>query len=252
MRASVVACVWMVLWAWVDESRSLGTMNVQEVEWRRVQVESSRFTRSVMHRQPQLSSVTLRLCGMACTGHSKCHLWCLTNSKCRLMSLIVSGSYQPSLSSEAHTCYTNRMREIAFGANVTSSETVGSKDAGNLVDGIYDGSQRDITQVIEDNGTNAWLLVDLGVARTITEVMVMAQSSSTKDEVSLFSNFEVKAGDVWKAGDFTSYTLLGSFKGPGLFGQQVKLRPHSPLSARFISIQKTDSADLKIAHLEIY
>ncbi|XP_050712177.1 uncharacterized protein LOC126996097 [Eriocheir sinensis] len=250
MRVVAAACVWLALWAWASMLQGWAAAGAEEMQWRRVVVEESWFKKSVLQTSQQLSSVTL--CGAACMRHDWCRLWCRTApTHCLLTSLIVSGSYQPSEAHDALTCYTSRESEMAFGANITSSPGLDYGLPKNLVGGVYTNHFRSsslVTSATESGG--AWFLVDLGVSRTISEVLLIPhlRSGTTSKR---FQDIEVKVGDVQEAGNFTSYTLLGTFKGPGMDGQEVTLRPHASITGRYVSIQRTSSGYLQIGHLEI-
>lgn len=100
----------------------------------------------------------------------------------------------------------------------------------------------------ESGGT--WFLVDLGVRRTISEV-VLVPHVRAENSAERFKDIEVKVEDIEEAGSFASYTLLGTFKGPEMDGEEVKLRSNAPLTGRYVSLQKTSSGYLQIGHLEI-
>lgn len=255
MRAAAAACVWTALWSWAGMQAAL---SVEDVQWRRVLFEESLFTHTVMQTSRQLSSVTL--CGAACMRQDWCNLWCRDPpTTCLLTSLIVSGSYQPSEPYGARTCYTrSRGLDMAYGANITSSPPYNEKKIpANLVNGFHTGIIQSLALVVDISNTtgDAWFLLDLGDTRTVSEVMLVAQLRSSYDnggKVSRFRDVEVKVGDVQESGDFTSYTLLGTFQGPALRGERVTLRPPAPLEGRYVSIQKKSPGDFTMAHLEIY
>lgn len=237
----------VALWAWVAEFRAAegGDMTL----WTRVLVEPLWFAEPVVQTTRNLSLI---LCGVACARHDWCHLWCRDQPLgCLLTSLTVSGSYQPSQPEGALSCYTSSKQELAFGSSITSSPHVQSdnKLRHNLVDGVYNGDLAVTALVEPDSGVFAWFLVDVGVAVPVSEVVMVAQPNE-KAEVR-FMDMEVRVGKVQMSGNFTSYTLLGTFTGPGVPNQTVVLHPSVPLTGRFVSIQRTTAGWLQIAHLEI-
>lgn len=250
MRLAATACVWATVMVGAAVVQGWITVDEEERLWLRVRVEKSWFTNFVEEKSQQLSSVTL--CGAACMRHDWCHLWCrAAPTHCLLTSLIVSGSYQPSPLHDALTCYTSRGPDMAFGAGITSSpphDTIRVKE--NLVDGVFRGDVSNCAVVVRDNSSNPWFLVDLGVDRLVSKVVLKAQPTDLAE--SRMSGIEVKVGDVEEAGDFTSYTFLGTFNDSLVPGQEVALLPPVPLRGRYVSIQRTDIRLMQIAHLEIF
>lgn len=234
------------VWAWAVVFGAIEGGNM--VLWRLVLVESSLFKNTGDQTQRNLS---LTLCGTACLKHDWCQLWCHVQPReCLLTSLIVSGSYQPSQADDALSCYTSRRPEFAAGASVNSSTMDGSlRIAENLVDGVY-RRNKDEACTRKNLRKNAWLLVDMGAIRLISEVLLMSYFKKS-DPVLQFQDIDVKVGNVQEAGNFSSYTLLGSFQGPGLSNQVVVLRPPAPLKGQYVSIQRWSTGALCIAHLEI-
>lgn len=246
MKPSVV-WVCMALWAWatVFPAAEGGAMTL----WRLVLVESSWFKETVVQAPRNLSLI---LCGAACMRHDWCRLWRHDEPRwCLLTSLTVSGSYQPSQSDGALSCYIRHQVELTFGASITSSKHYHSnkKLRLNLVDGVYNGDIDETALVIKGSGVFAWFLVDVGVVVPVSEVVLVAQPNT--NAANDFKDIEVRVGSVKMSGDFTSYSLLGTFTGPGEPEKIVVLRPAAPLTGRFISIQRTTDGRLQIAHLEI-
>lgn len=217
--------------------------------WKNVLVESSWFKETVVQTPRNLSFI---VCGAACMRHDWCRLWRHDEPRgCLLTSLTVSESYQPSEPEGALSCYTSRPPELAAGASITSSPHHHSeiKPRNNLVDGIYSGDIYDAARVEPTSEVFAWFLVDLGVVVPISEVVLVAQPNSNSERY--FRDIEVRVGNVQTSGVFMSYSLLGTFAGPGEPEQTVVLRPSAPLSGRYVSIQRTTDGSLQIAHLEI-
>ncbi|XP_050712176.1 uncharacterized protein LOC126996096 [Eriocheir sinensis] len=250
MRLSAAACVWAAVMVGAAVVQGWVTADEGERLWLRVLVEKSWFTNFVERKSQQLSSVTL--CGAACMRHDWCHLWCrAAPTHCLLTSLIVSGSYQPTSLQDVLTCYTSRGPEMAFGSGITSSpprDAIRVKE--NLVDGVFRGDVRNCAIVERDNSSNPWFLVDLRVDRLVSKVVLKAQPTDLA-EIRM-SGIEVKVGDVEEAGDFTSYTLLGTFNDSLVAGQEVALLPPAPVRGRYVSIQRTNIRQMQIAHLEIF
>ena len=214
------------------------------VLWRHVLVESSWIEKNATR------NLSVTLCGTLCMKYVRCQLWChVKPHRCVLTSLIVSGSYQPLVSDEVLVCYTNKRPDYAAGASITSSGTEDStRTADNLVDGIYNGNRTQTSIAAKDT----WFLVDLGVGRVISEVLLMMAHTQSSGPVERFEYITVKVGDVKESGNFSSYALLGTFTGPGVSKQVVVLRPPTPLKGRYLSIQKMSGRKiLEIAHLEI-
>lgn len=248
MRVAAATCVWAAVWLCGGALRGCIATGVEEQLWRRVLVEPSWFDNTVRTAR-QLSPVTA--CGTACMRLSWCQLWCpVPPTQCLLAALIVSGSYRPSQELTARTCYTAREAEMAFGASITSSDNDYNRAKEKLVDGVFRGNVWDCAAVRADNVTDPWFLVDLGFPRRVSKVVLKAQPNEHAE--ARFSGTEVKVGDVKQAGNFTSYTLLGRVEAPLVSGQEVTLRPPSPLPGRYVSIQRTDASILQIAHLEIF
>lgn len=217
--------------------------------WRRVLVESSWFRGSVVQAQKNLS---LMMCGAMCMRHDWCQLWCHDQPHdCLLTSLIASASYRPLQADKSlFVCYTSKKFDFVVGSKVTSSDSIDDRRIReNLVDGIFTGNRYNSACVVQDNATTAWFLVDLGVPRLVSEVVLMAQPNEKAS--TYFRDIEVQVGDVPETGNFSSYTLLGTFVGPGTSHQEVVVRPRVPLTGRYVSIQKMSDDLLQIAHLEI-
>lgn len=250
MLLAATACVWAAVMVGAAVVQRWGTADEEERLWLRVLVEKTWFTNFVEEKSQQLSSVTL--CGAACMRHDWCTLWCrAAPNHCLLTSLIVSGSFQPSQLHNVLTCYTSRGPEMAFGAGITSSPPIDAiRVKENLVDGVFRGDVRNCAVVERDNSSNPWFLVDLRIDRFVSKVVLKAQPTDLAE--SRMSGIEVKVGDVEETGDFTSYTLLGTFSDSLVAGQEVALISPAPLRGRYVSIQRTDTRLMQIAHLEIF
>lgn len=250
MRLVAATCVWAAVVVGAAVVQAWVTADEGERLWQRVLVENSWFRSIVQQKSQQLSSVTM--CGAACMRQDWCHLWCrAAPTQCLLTSLIVSGSYRPSQLQDVLTCYTNRKPDMAFGAGITSSPPRDDiRVIENLVDGVFLGDVKNCAVVERDNSSNPWFLVDLGVDRLVSKVVLKAQPSDLAE--SRMSGVEVKVGDVEEAGNFTSYTLLGTFNDSLVAGQEVTLLPPAPLRGRYVSIQRTNTRYMQIAHLEIF
>ena len=241
------AWAWVMLW-WCLTATLKASEIMETVLWRNVLVESPWIWKAIILEK--LNSSSLTLCGSMCMKYDWCQLWChIQPQECVLTSHIVSGSYQPLVSDSDLLCYTNRRPDLAVGAAITTSERYNEdKRCENLIDGRYSGDIWDVAVAGVSNDT-AWFLVDLKASLPVSEVLLMAQSQNHVHK--LFKNIEVKVGDVPETGNFTSYKLLGTFIGPGIFNQVVVLRPSDPLKGRYVSIQKLFGGKLQIAHLEI-
>ncbi|XP_050724698.1 uncharacterized protein LOC127002683 [Eriocheir sinensis] len=242
-----------VLWACMAGVVLLGAATTEGVEdaalWRGVSVESSWLKTTVTQTPRNLSLIP---CGAACMRQDWCRLWCHEAPRgCLLTSLTASASYTPAQPVGALTCYTSRPPDLAVGATITSSppDYVDKRHKENLVDGIYGGAMSDCAKVNAFDGTTAWFLLDIGASVPVTEVILVAQPNSNAP--SHLRDVEVRVGDVQMAGDFTTYQLLGTFPGPAVPEQTIVLRPAPPLTGRYVSIQRTTTETLQIAHLEI-
>ncbi|XP_063877330.1 uncharacterized protein LOC135109695 [Scylla paramamosain] len=241
----VTVWAWAMLWAWAALLRAIG--GVDMVMFGRVLVESSWFSK-VDRETKSLSSLVL--CGAECTRVKWCQLWCLVQpGECLLTSLVVSGSYQPLELNDIRLCYTSRRPDFAVGSSIFSSQRYDdTRPKENLVDGIYNWNVMQSSIIVSDNAT-AWFLVDLGVPRRVSKVLLIAQPTDLARH--WFQDLEVRVGDIQETGNFTSYTLLGTFVGPGNTSQVVVIRPSAPLVGRYVSIQRMTEGRLQISHLEI-
>lgn len=217
--------------------------------WRRVLVEPSWFKESVTQISKNLSLIS---CGVACMKNDWCRLWRHDVAReCLLTSLFVSASYQPSQTDGALICFTNRKPEYTTRAAITSSVHYHAniKQRSNLVDGIYSNDIYDASLVSSESGAFAWFLLDFGNTVPISEVILVAQPNT--NSYYYFRDIEVKVGNTQASGNFASYSMLGSFTGPGEPEQIVVLRPATPLLGRYVSLQRTTNDLLQIAHLEV-
>lgn len=242
LLAAALAWAMLCAWAAVFRATEAGDM----VLWRRVLVNSSWVKGRNSHIE---KSLPLTLCGTACLRDDLCHLWChIQPRECLLTALIVSGSYQPSQENNTLSCYTSRQPEFAAGASITHSRFHNSnRPPANLVDGVFRSKSIDLAACQSQSGVNAWFLVDLGVTRLISEVLVMTAYHGS----SRLQSFDVKVGDLQEDGDFSSYMLLGSYNETVVTVHEIVLRPPAPIAGRYVSIQKLDGTSLVIAHLEI-
>lgn len=217
--------------------------------WRLVSVELSWFKESVVQIPKNLSLIR---CGVECMKVDWCRLWRHDEpNACLLTSLIVSASYQPSQPDGALLCYTGRKPEYTTQAVITSSKHhhTSIKKRTNLVDGIYSGDIYDAALVESGSGVFAWFLLDFGSVVPISEVTLVAQPNT--NSYKYFRDIEVRVGNTQASGNFASYTMFGSFAGPGEPEQFVVLRPATPLSGRYLSVQRTTDDWLQIAHIEV-
>ena len=235
---------WVMLWAWIVR----GFEGVDEMMFGRVLLENFWLKRASTSEWRNSSGVVL--CGSQCMGVEWCQLWCLLQGReCVLTSLVVSGSYQPLQSDNTRVCYTSRRPDFAVGSAIFSSPLYDDdRVKENLVDGIYNWHVMASSIVVPDNAT-AWFLVDLGVSRRVSEVLLMAQPNDMARYY--FQDLEVRVGNVQETGNFTSYALLGTFGGPGEASEVVVMRPPAPLKGRYVSIQRMTESRLQISHLEI-
>lgn len=215
--------------------------------WQKMLVDPTLFTSTVR----QTSRVLRRLiCGVLCAQKSWCSLWCFAElTQCQLTDLIVSPSYIPPNTTGALLCYTRIRKDIVVGATVVSSYT-GWRNPKVLANGYYTNDIYECSRLFPQS-YGAWFQFDLHSVFTVSEVTLKAD----KDELgsTFFADFEVRVGmsSMSSSGNFSSFTLLGTYVGPGLPNETVVLRSAEPLTGRYVSIQRKTYEKLMICHLEI-
>lgn len=95
----------------------------------------------------------------------------------------------------------------------------------------------------------SWFQFDLHSVFPVAEVTLKA--AHEKMESTFFADFEVRVGMSSMSGNFSSFTLLGTYVGPGVPNETVVLRSAEPITGRYVSIQRKTYARLMICHLEI-
>nr|XP_053639694.1 uncharacterized protein LOC128693852 [Cherax quadricarinatus] len=216
--------------------------------WRSVNVESSWFISSITQ---QNYSITTTRCAWTCASLDWCSLWCHDGVLgCQLTNLIVSGSHQTNQTTNVRFCYTahSLLPEYAFGASITSTAPVDStRVLKNLIDGVYN--------LIESScfctsyGFQPWFLLNLKRPVYVSTVLLIAQNNVYAQ--SQFLKIEVRVGSTQQAGNFTSYTLLGTFPGPGKVGQIVTLKSSQPILGQYVSVQSMSTIYFLVCHIEI-
>lgn len=219
--------------------------------WRKVLVEPTRFEWHVTKITKTLRNT---FCGMACVMQSWCSLWCTDGpEQCHLSNLIVSASYVPKNPSNTLLCYTKMLHDIVFPKKATSSSLkYPQRSPENLMDGFYNYYLDDCGLVYYEEPDGGWFQFDLGSVFTVSEVALTAEA---RDPDLYFRDIEVRVGlsPASPPGVFSSFTLLGSFVGPGVVNERVVLRPQRPLMARYISLQRRSGVGslFQVCHMEI-
>ena len=151
-------------------------------------------------------------------------------------SLIFSGGIVDSDGNPYYTCWTNaNTKDLMAGAPISASTPLvfpARRDPAQLVDGIYDKNLESCSLVKMDSYGKTYILFDFGRVHPISHVSVIGQTSFYIHEN--FRNFEVRLGNDFQSGDFSSYTLIGFF---GLTTESDKVYLMSlgvPIQARYI------------------
>lgn len=247
--------MWAAAWAgvavWVSLSFLQPGGGIKTTAWQRVLVDPSVFMWRVTYHTKTLPLI---FCGAECTEESWCSAWCFVQlDQCRLTDLTVSPSYIPTQPTDALQCYTKSRKDIVFGASVVSSPVHPNRTARvaeNLVDGYYPNYLEDCAYIYDRPG-GAWIQFDLLSVFSITEVLLKAETNEGASKY--FQDIEVRVGMSSMASlqEFSSFTLLGFFAGPGVQNQTVVLRPAAPLTGRYVSVQRMSKGNLQVCHVEV-
>ncbi|KAG7155588.1 hypothetical protein Hamer_G015953 [Homarus americanus] len=225
-------------------------------QWRRVLVSQATVSLSSTVESGDLlhPSINRNLhCPNTCTMLGWCNSWCKdAANNCTFSSMIVMPTYNETNLADALTCYTERPIDYATNAKITSGrEAHAKKLKENLIDGVYGFSI--LENFLSEAGDHTWFVLDFGKIVTFSHVVLFAQPNS--NVVYHFRDLEVRVGTsaVTPPGGLATYQLFGKFTGPGSVSQMVELVSHQPLSARYVSVQKTAGAyGLQVGHVEVF
>lgn len=173
--------------------------------------------------------------------------------------MIVMPSYAETNMADALDCFTRRERDYATGA-IVQGMLHNAKDPKrvlkNLVDGIYDRYSLDMCYVNDKTQVFPWFVLDFGKPLTLHLVKLFSQPRGALHLLDKLTYLEARVGmsPVNEPGNFTSYDFFGMFLGPATsYDQEMIFEPSSPMSARYLSIQKVQGTEfIQVCHLEIY
>lgn len=124
--------------------------------------------------------------------------------------------------------------------------------ATNLINGVYGYALQEC--YLSNFVPNPYILVDLQIVKPIDTVIVRGQNSS--NIAVHFQNIEVRIGNVSSSGDFSEYSLLGTFVGPtNITNLEVQFGLSTPsLYGRFVSVQMMvpGGFQMQVCKLDIY
>ena len=231
--------------------------------FRAVKVSENAVNKSARIEWPQVSPgglYNLR-CSSLCDRMEWCQLWCRGTSTdhCILSDMFVMPTYKEPNMDDALTCYTTRPRDLATNAAITSTpQNTEKKTNKNLVDGIFVHTNINDCYLAKEDSLKLWFLLDFGTPVTFRQITMWTQPEGNMDNVKGLRDLEVRAGNtvVTAPDGFQAYRLLGRFLGPAtLYGQQVVVEAKTPVTARFLSVQRVamdTPSTFQICHLEVY
>ena len=123
-----------------------------------------------------------------CAEESFCNIWCHDNFRtCTISSIVVSPNYIET-SSDFTKCYTRKRRDIAYGANVSSTGIYGTKyKAKYAVDGIYLKNFGNTFRLKRKK--KPWVVFDHGQTATILKIIIRSKYDN------ICSKYEMRIGD---------------------------------------------------------
>lgn len=192
----------------------------------------------------------------------RCHLlpwcdlwWCdPSTGDCFFSNMIVMPDYAEVNTADALACYTRRHKDFATGSSITSTPEAIGRVSTSLVDGIFDMNNLDFCYSTAYNVDYPWLLIDLLSPKDFRVVMFLVQTKGQIFVLQFLQNLEVRVGMTALAGNFESYSLFGRYAGPPLLlGEEVLVEVPTPVTARFVAIQKMETvSSFQICHVEVY
>lgn len=195
-----------------------------------------------------------------CSLREWCDLWChdQTTDQCFYSDLIVMPGYSEPNLADALTCYTRRHPDFATGAVIEGTEVhpvyAGVREKSNLVDGIYD--RKSMSQCFDPNEVNdPWFMLDFRAPVTFRLVKFFAQPGGAAFMINRISNLElrVSVSPAATPGDFSAFLVFGFFTGPAVAGQEIIVEGASPVTARFVTVQKMGlTTNFQLCHIEVY
>lgn len=206
---------------------------------------------------PPGASHTLR-CSNGCSLLPWCNLWYRNPSTdlCFLSDIIVMPTYvENSMVDDALTCYTRRHRDFATGALIYGLPDVDVKFKENLVDGIYFQKKVHECHMMQVVEGNPWFMLDLREPVTFRIVKLIVQPGGSSGVLLKTKNLEVRIGTsiVDTLGNFEAFKVFGKFIGPATYNrQEIVLGGSKPVTARYISVQKTIQEKFQLCHVEVY
>lgn len=232
--------------------------------WQPVMVSYSRMTMydTMQQEIPFLPpGVTAGLyCASTCLRLGWCKVWCSHPSTipthCIVSNTIIMPEYNELNMDDAITCQTTYPQDKATNAIISAGSQAPwfpNKVKENLVDGIFSYNNDEYYSSATSMNEN-WILLDFTQAVTFTRVVLYAPNNPYADKT--FYDLEVRVGNTTvtpKAG-LAAYDLFGEFHAKSTPGQVVELKKPTPVSARFLSVEKItdDPFEFEIAHIEVY
>ena len=170
-----------------------------------------------------------------------------------LTDLYVIRDYVEAKSGNKLQCYTAQWRRLLFpsqGSSITGIEThQPPRFITNLEDGIFNGV---LNTCYLSRGFLQYVLVDLKRIVLISSVRFRNQPIGTLENRN--TNLRIRVGNETASGDFSTYQLLGTYKGPAVeYNIDIDISSDSGIFGRYISVQEdpVSLSYMQICTLEI-
>lgn len=264
-QAKLQWCVWVAVLILLTppsavEGGDVRLMHAVLVSLRRVTLDSP---------STQVESFDLTLganpslyCCSMCIRHDWCRLSCphpiTVPTRCTISDLIIMPTFNETGKSDAIICYTTRPKDLAAYSKITGgkhNEThYPDYTYDTLVDGIYSHSYKEKYQT-QKAMSEKWLMLDFEKPKTFQHVFLYAQKDPNAYRG--FTQVQVRVGNstvVNPPAGFAAFDLFGVFPGQAKPRQVVEMKYYKPVTARFVSVQKTlnDQYSLQVSHIEVF
>ncbi|XP_047736167.1 uncharacterized protein LOC125177796 [Hyalella azteca] len=190
-------------------------------------------------------------------------IWCKTfcsdtddPSLCYLLSTLTAPYNEDSYGEPLMSCYTSEevnMLTAQSGITVYAAtpRSIGDtfRSVENLIDGVYERPSAD--DCFKSMTTDyPFFVLDLGSVMKVERVTLMAQANEYA--YLYFKSIEVRLGLVPESGNFSTYSLLGSYKGTPT-ADFIYSTPTARNFGRYISVQFMEKKfKLQVCHVQIF
>lgn len=215
--------------------------------WTRVYVEASKLNENEELKTTEVETNRVTNVGfrqLRCEKRIWCQIVCYESDGSYLMtSLLVSPGYKNT--SEGMLCYTRIRPDLLNGAKTSSSGVAPDypqRVSDNAIKRMNTGGRDHDECFHGEQGDPIWILVELLNEYEVESVTLYPQTyepgaTNVADHYT-FRNLKVKVGNSKQSGDFSSYTLLGTYEGPNTSNEPITIKSTTSIKGKYISVEK--------------